>query len=92
MSAGELGYVEFVKRLVKRGADIDLKDHMGETGLSKATRNNRKALFDVLPSLPRKHDVNCYYDDLSAQDVFDNPGLTMPDQLIALGLAKRFHR
>ena len=68
MPAGELGYVELVKWLVKRGANIDLKDHMGETALSKSTRDNRKALFDALLSLPRKHDVNFYY------KLFQNPG------------------
>ena len=53
MHAVELGYLEMVTWLVQNGANIDLKDESGETALSKATRNDREAIFNLLVSLPK---------------------------------------
>ena len=92
MHAVQLGYLDAVKWLVKNGADIDQKDESEETALSKATQNDRKQkeIFEFLLSLPRRQDINYYYDDLSAQAVFDDTTLVMRDTLIGLGLTKRF--
>ncbi len=90
MHAVELGYLDAVKWLVKNGADIDQKNDSEETALSKATQNGLKVIFELLLSLPRKQDINYYYDDLSAQLVFDDKTLVMRDALIELGLTKRF--
>ena len=90
MHAVQLGYLDLIKWLIQHGADIDLKDESDETALSKATQNNRAEIFNFLLSLPRKHEIDFYYDDLSAHDVFDNRTLVMRDTLIQLGLSERF--
>ena len=90
MHAVQLGYLDTVKWLVEHGADIDLKDESEETALSKATQNNRKEVFDFLLSLPRKQDINYYYDDLSAQTILNDTTLIVRAALISLGLKKRF--
>ncbi len=90
MHVVQLGYLEMVKWLVHNGADLDLKDNLEETALSKATRNDRQDIFDFLISLIRREDINFYYDDLTAEDVFNNKNLVMRDQLLSLGLKKRF--
>lgn len=89
MHAVQLGCLDMVKWLISNGANIDLKDELEETALSKATRNNRVEVFDFLLSLPRKLDINFYYDDLTAQDVFDDKTLVMREALIRLGLSER---
>ena len=90
MHAVQLGYLDLVKWLVQHGADINLKDESEETALSKATRNDCADVFNFLLSLPRKHEIDFYYDDLSTQDVFENRTLVMRDTLIQLGLSERF--
>jgi len=90
MDAVVLGYLEMVKWLVGNGADINLKNNLGETALSKSAKNEHKKIFDFLLSLVNKENINFYFDDLSAQDVFDNKNLIMRDQLLSRGLKQRF--
>ena len=90
MHAVQLGYLDLVKWLIQHGADLDLKDENEETALSKATKNDRAEIFNFLLALPRKHDIDFYYDDLSAHDVFENRTLAMRETLIQLGLSERF--
>ena len=90
MDAAAVGHIEMVKWLVQHGADIELKDDLEETALSKATRNDYAEAFHFLLSLPRKHEIDFYYDDLSAHDVFENRTLVMRETLIQLGLSERF--
>ena len=90
MDAAAVGHIEMVKWLVQHGADIELKDDLEETALSKATRNDYAEVFHFLLSLPRKHEIDFYYDDLSAHDVFENRTLVMRETLIQLGLSERF--
>ena len=92
MHAVQLGYLDAVKWLVKNGADINQRDESEETALSKATQNYRKDIFEFLLSLPRKQAINYYFDDLSAQGVFDDTTLTMRNALIRLGLTKRYEQ
>ena len=89
IDAVQLGYLDMVKWLVQNGADIDLKDNLEETALSKSTRNDRKDVFDFLVSLVGGRDINFYYDDLSAEDVFKKKDLVMRDRLLSLGLKQR---
>jgi ankyrin repeat protein len=97
MHAVRLGYLQMVRWLIDHGASVDLRDGNEETALSSATTNATKDIFDLLISLPRKHPIDYYYDDLSAHEVlnspsevFDSPSLDMRDRLIQLGLSQRY--
>jgi len=90
MAAAYVGYLDMVKWLIQHGADMDLKDALGETALSKATQNDRVDVFNFLLSLPRKHEIDFYYNDLCAQGVFDDTTLVMRETLIQLGLSERY--
>lgn len=85
-----LGYEELVHWLVLNGAALEPRNENGETALALATGNDKQAIFRLLIALPRKHSIDFYYDDLSAQSVFENESLAMRDELMRLGLSKRF--
>ena len=90
MHAVRLGYLQMVKWLIEHSASIELRDENRETALSSATSNANEDIFNFLISLPRKHPVDYYYDDLSAQEILNSPDLTMKNRLIELGLTKRY--
>ena len=90
MHAVMLDHRDLIKWLIERGAAIEPKNCNGETVLCWATRNDRAWAFKFLIDLPRKHPINFYYDDLSAQDVWDDEELVMRAHLIELGLARRY--
>jgi ankyrin repeat protein len=85
-----LGNLNLVKWLVQQGASLEPKDINGETALAYATSNEKAAIFQFLISLPRKHPIDAYYDDLTARGIYDNEELVMRSHLIELGLTKRF--
>ncbi len=90
MRAVQLGNLQMVKWLVDNGVSLNVKDVQGETALSLATSNEKKDIFELLISLPRQHPIDYYYDDLTAHEALNNPGLVMRSRLIELGLTKRF--
>jgi ankyrin repeat protein len=90
IEAVELGYLEMVKWLVHNGADLNLKDNREKTAISEATKNDREEIFNFLIFLPLKNEINFYYNDFSAQDVFDNKNLVMREKLLSLGLKQRY--
>jgi ankyrin repeat protein len=85
-----LGHLEVVKWLVQHGASLELKNVNGETALALATSNEKAAIFQFLISLPRKHPIDYYYDDLTAQELYENKELVMRSHLISLGLRERY--
>jgi len=85
-----LGDLDLVKWLVQRGANLELKNNNGETALATATSNEKAGTFQFLISLPRKHPIDFYYDDLTAQDIYDDKELVMREYLISLGLSERY--
>ncbi|NJM55430.1 MAG: ankyrin repeat domain-containing protein [Verrucomicrobiae bacterium] len=85
-----LGNEELVRWLVLNGAALEPKNANGETALVMATDNEKQSIFRLLIALPRKHSIDFYYDDLSAQNVFQNESLAMRDELMRLGLSQRF--
>jgi ankyrin repeat protein len=85
-----LGKLDLVKWLVERGASLDLKNVNGETALTVATSNEKAGIFQFLISLPRKHPIDYYYDDLSSQGIYDDRELVMRSHLISLGLTERY--
>lgn len=86
-----LSNLNLVKWLVQRGAILEPKNINGETALVHATSNERAAIFQFLISLPREHPIDAYYDDFTAQKIYDNEELVMRSYLIELGLTKRFN-
>jgi len=90
MHAVMLGHRELAQWLIAKGASIEVKNCNGETVLCWATRNDRAWAFKLLIDLRRKHPIDFYYDDLSAQDVFDDEELVMRRCLIELGLTRRY--
>lgn len=89
-SAVILNDSDLVKWLVQRRANLEPKNCLGETALALATSNERAKIFQILIALPRKHPIDFYYDDLTAQNIFDDKELVMRDFLIGLGLSERF--
>jgi ankyrin repeat protein len=85
-----LGQLDVAKWLVQRGASWDSKNVNGETALALATSNEKAGVFQFLISLPRAHPIDYYYDDLTAQQIYDNHELVMRAHLISLGLSDRF--
>ena len=85
-----MDYFEMVKWLIKRGASLELKTVNGDTALAVATSNEKARIFQLLISLPRQHPIDFYYDDLTAQEIYDDKELVMRGHLISLGLSERF--
>jgi ankyrin repeat protein len=85
-----LGQLDLVKWLVERGASLDPKNVNGETALAVATSNENAGIFQFLISMPRTHPIDYYYDDLRAQEIYDNGELVMRAHLINLGLTERY--
>ena len=79
-----VGPLDLVKWLAQRGASSDLKNANGETALALATSNEKAGIFQFLISLPRKHPIDCYYDNLTAQNIYDDKELVMRGYLISL--------
>ena len=90
MKAVMLDYDEMVRWLVANGAALEPKNQNGETALVLASANEHQKIFEFLIELPRSHPIDFYYDDLGAQDVFDDRDLVMRDRLIRLGLSRRY--
>jgi ankyrin repeat protein len=90
MHAVILHNLELVKWLTARGASLDFKTVNHDTALSYATSNKGAKIFDFLISLPRKNPIDFYYTDSDAQTVHTDTTLVMREQLITLGLTKRF--
>jgi len=85
-----LGNLDLAKWLVRHGANLELKNLNGETALATATSNEKAGIFQFLVSLPRKHPIDFYYDDLTAQHIYDDKELVMRGHLITLGLSERY--
>ena len=85
-----LGHLDLVKWLVQHGSNLELKNVNGETALATATSNEKAGIFQFLVSLPRKHPVDFYYDDDTAQNIYDDKELVMRAHLISLGLSERY--
>ncbi len=85
-----LDHRELIKWLIEKGAALEPKTCNGETVLCWATRHDGAWAFKFLINLPRKHPINFYYDNLSAQDVYDDEELVMRAHLIELGLTRRY--
>jgi hypothetical protein len=90
MDAIALNHREMVNWLLDRGASIEAVDRVGGTALCLATKNEKAWAFQRMITLPRQYPIDHYYDSCEAEDVFDNPDLVMRDQLIKLGLTRRF--
>jgi hypothetical protein len=82
--------LEMVKWLASRGAALEFKTVNHDTALSYAALNKDVEIFDFLISLPRKEPIDYYYSDSDAEQVYTDTTLPMRDQLIKLGLSKRF--
>lgn len=90
MHAVMLDHRDLIKWLIERGAAIEPKNCNGETVLCWATRNDRAWAFKYLIGLPRRQPIDFYYDDISAQDVWEDEELVMRAHLIELGLTRRY--
>lgn len=90
MHAVMLDHRELIKWLIEKGASLEAKNINGETALCWATKNDRAWAFKFLIGHPRKHPIDFYYDDLSAQDVYEDEELVMRNHLIQLGLTRRY--
>lgn len=90
MHAAMLGNLELVRWLVSRGATLEPKNVNGESVLVTAASNERAEIFEFLIQLPRQHPIDFYFDDLTAQRIFDGADLVMREQLLQLGLTARF--
>lgn len=85
-----LGNLNTVKWLTQHGASLEPKNVNDETVLVCATSNKKAGIFQFLISLPRKHPIDYYYDDLTADQIFEDKELVMRAYLISLGLTERF--
>ncbi len=85
-----LGNLNTVKWLTQHGASLEPKNVNDETVLVGATSNEKADIFQFLISLPRKHPIDYYYDDLTADQIFEDNELVMRAYLISLGLTERF--
>jgi ankyrin repeat protein len=89
MHAVMLGRLDVVKWLVQHGASLESKNINGETALTCATSNEKAGIFQFLISVPRKHPIDYYYDDLTVQSICEDKELVMRHYLLSLGLAER---
>jgi hypothetical protein len=58
--------------------------------LATATSNEKAGIFQLLISLPREYPIDFYYDDDTAQHIYDDKELVMRGHLITLGLSERY--
>jgi ankyrin repeat protein len=90
MNAVTLGALDVVKWLVEHGASLEPKNASDETALALATSNEKATIFQFLISIPRKHPIDYYYDDITAHVILGNEELVMREYLAGLGLTGRF--
>lgn len=88
MIAAKLGYVDMVRLLLDRGADIELTDDLGATALMGAARTSNLEIVRLL--LDRGADVN--HDDWSDQTPLSEAAVAGHRAIVDLLLARRATR
>jgi ankyrin repeat protein len=85
-----LNYLPAVQWLVSKGASLEPKTVNGETALTYAATNENAAIYKFLIGVRRKHPIDFYFDNLTADAVYRDKDLVMRDHLIGLGLSRRY--